>query len=319
MAEHFHRDAVISIGVRLDAEHTEGVLFDPHQPQLRITDLGPARGDGLFETLLVSNGRVRQLDAHLERLERSAQLLQIGVPPQDSWRAGIQLGLDEFGTRGLEPEEIQIRLVATRGVADEPASQDPQWAGTYYMTLSPVDKAVISKRGRPVTATLLDRGYDSAVAARAPWLLLGAKTLSYAVNMAALRYAKEQGFDDVIFTSSDDLVLEGPISTVLMVNRGSNGEPHTLTTPTLSTGILPGTSQGAIFAAAGKAGWHVAYGPVTPDELKAADHVWLISSVRLVTPVSRIDDAELALDEELTAALSQFLSADLAEQYPREA
>ena len=95
---------------------------------------------------------------------------------------------------------------------------------------------------------LLDRGYDSDVAERAPWLLLGAKTLSYAVNMAALRYARKHGADDVIFTSSDGRVLEGPTSTVLLAHveqtkaPAAHGPP--LITPQLDSGILPGHLPG---------------------------------------------------------------------------
>lgn len=61
----------------------------------------------------------------------------------------------------------------------------------------------------------LDRGYRSDVAATSPWLLQGAKTLSYAVNMAALREARRRGADDVVFVSTDGLILEGPSSTVI--------------------------------------------------------------------------------------------------------
>ncbi|WP_258935329.1 aminotransferase class IV [Nesterenkonia pannonica] len=56
---------------------------------------------------------------------------------------------------------------------------------------------------------LLDRGYDADLADRAPWLLLGAKTLSYAVNMAALRHAKANGHNDAIFVTPREQVLEG--------------------------------------------------------------------------------------------------------------
>ncbi|OSM42275.1 4-amino-4-deoxychorismate lyase [Nesterenkonia sp. PF2B19] len=315
MAEHFHEDSVAAVAVRIDVEHPEGLVFDPHQPQLRVTDLGAVRGDGVFETMYAEAGRIRKLEAHLERLGRSADILDIGIPPAASWRAAVELGLEEYRTRGALPEELTIKLVATRGVEGEPASDDPAFAGTYWALLTPVTDAMRATRGKPVAVTLLDRGYDSTAAERAPWLLLGAKSLSYAVNMASLRWAKDHGFDDVIYTTSDGQVLEGPTSTVLIVTRGADGARR-LITPVLETGILPGTTQGAIFAAAEKAGWDLGYGPLTPQDLLDADHVFLASSVRLVSPIARLDDAELAVDDELTAELIDLLAEDLPVSHP---
>lgn len=305
-----------AVAVRIDAEHPQGLIFDPHQPQLRVTDLGPTRGDGVFETMLAFSGEVRKFEAHLERLQRSSTLLQIGIPPAESWRAAVRRGLEEFRTRGRLPDELSIKLVATRGVEGEPASEDPQFAGTYWVLLTPVSEAMRAQRGKPVSVTLLDRGHDADAADRAPWLLLGAKTLSYAVNMAALRWAKEHGFDDVIFTSSDGRVLEGPTSTVLVVKKGSDGQPDKLLTPLLETGILPGTTQGAIFAAAERNGWDLGYGPLTPEDLFDADHVWLASSVRLLAPVASIDGRELDVDDALTEQLSGYLAEDLPVSHP---
>lgn len=316
MAEHFREDSVAAVAVRIDVEHPQGMIFDPHQPQLRVDDLGAVRGDGIFETMNAVDGEVRKFQAHLDRFSRSAELTGIGIPPADSWRAAVGLGIEEYRTRGVLPEELAIRLVSTRGVDGEPAADDPAFAGTYWALLTPVSESMRASRGKPIAVTLLDRGYDSKAAERAPWLLLGAKTISYAVNMAALRYAKEHGFDDVVFTSSDGQVLEGPTSTVLLVKRGAEGEPVRLITPELETGILPGTTQGAIFAAAAEAGWELGYGPITPADLYEADHVWLASSVRYATPVARIDDRDIAVDQELTEQLTAFLRQDLPVSHP---
>ncbi|GAA4828053.1 aminodeoxychorismate lyase [Garicola koreensis] len=317
MAEHFREDSVISVAVRLDPEHPQGLLFDPHQPQLRVTDLGAVRGDGIFETMLAVNGSIKQFGPHLDRLRRSAEITEIGIPPEESWRTAVELGIDEFRTRGGLPEEITVRLTATRGVDGEPASEDPQWAGTYWILLTPVPESTKAKRGAPVAVTLLDRGYDAAAAERAPWLLLSAKTLSYAVNMAALRWAKQHGFDDVVFVTSDNKVLEAPTSTLVLMTVAADGPPK-LITPTLKTGILPGTTQGAAFAGAERAGWELGYGPLTPEDVRSADHAWLLSSVRLASPISRVDQAAKDVSEHYTSQLMDFLAQDLAETYPAE-
>ncbi|TLP79016.1 aminotransferase class IV [Nesterenkonia sphaerica] len=309
MAERFDEDALHAVGVRIDAEHPEGIIFDPHQPQLRVTDLSAVRGDGIFETMLAVEGHVRKFTAHLQRLQRSAQITEIPLPPDSSWRAAVDLGLDEFRTRGGLPDELAVRITASRGVDGEPASDDPAFSGTYWVLLTPVSSKVKDSRGRPISVTLLDRGYDSTAPQRAPWLLLGAKTLSYAVNMAALRWAAAHGHDDVVFTSSDDLVLEGPVSSLLLGHRTADGQVH-LKTPSAEAGILPGTTQATIFRAAEQAGWQTSSGPVTVAELHAAEFLWLTGSVKLVSPIARIDDHEVRVDAELTNSLLDFLSQE---------
>ena len=80
------------------------------------------------------------------------------------------------------------------------------------------------------------------VAETSPWLLAGAKSLSYAVNRAAQREAARRGAHDVIFVSSDGYALEGPTSNVILLADG------VVRTPQTDQGILAGTTQAAVFA-----------------------------------------------------------------------
>jgi len=310
--------------VFLDAAFPSGRLVDASQPQLMVTDQGATRGDGVFETMLAVDGTVRKLQAHLDRLDGSAQALDLVIPGQDIWRAAIGTGLTEHRAKYPAPssalpsapspvqsdagDELVVKLVVTRGV--EGAASPTCW-----VQVSPVGAAGRRQRETGIDVILLDRGYDSNVAERAPWLLMGAKTLSYAVNMAALRHAHRQGADDVIFTSSDGRVLEGPTSTVLLAHleESDDGARHVrrLITPQLDSGILAGTSQGALFKAAKAAGWELGYGPLEPQDLLDADAVWLISSVRLLAPVNRIDGKDIgtpAIQKQLTAELNELFA-----------
>ena len=299
--------------VFLDPAFEEGRLADASKPQLMATDQGATRGDGVFESLLAVGGQPRKLQAHLDRLAGSARLLELDIPAEEAWRRAIATAISEYrsqhlpGNEAIDDDELVVKLLVTRGVE---AAATP----TCWVQASAPGPAGRRQRETGVDVILLDRGYDSEVGERAPWLLMGAKTLSYAVNMAALRYAHAHGADDVIFTSSDGRVLEGPTSTVLLAHLETSDDGagglrtiRRLITPQLDSGILPGTSQGALFTAAKAAGWELGYGPLEPHDLYDADAVWLISSIRLLAPVNHIDGKEIGTPElrrQLTAELN---------------
>ncbi|MCT2585938.1 aminodeoxychorismate lyase [Actinophytocola gossypii] len=267
----------------------DGTLADPEAAHIRVDDLGLLRGDGVFETVLVVDGKPRELGPHLDRLERSARMLELPAPDRAAWEACVQVVLDAW--RG--PAEMALKLVHTRG----PEFGDGTPTG--FAIGMPIGEKVLRNRESGVRALTLDRGFDPEIVDRAPWLLLGAKTLSYAVNMAAGRWAEAHDADEVIFMAADGSVLEGPTSNVVIA------EGRTLRTTPPSSGILRGTTQGALFRAAEQAGWVTKVEPLTLPELRAADGLFLASSVRKITRVHTLDGEALpdasALHRELNA------------------
>lgn len=268
----------------------DGTVRDPQTPLLSVEDSAVVRGDGVFETLLVAGGVVREQQAHLARLARSATALDLPGPDEGAWRRCIAVVQREWNS----DEDLVVRLVLTRG---REGSDTP----TAYATGAPVPPTALRQREHGVAALRLERGYPSDLAARAPWLLLGAKTLSYAANMAALRYAAGRGADDVVFTDADGFVLEGPTSTVVVADGG------VLRTPPAEIGILLGTTQEALFRAASGAGWECRVEPIPAADLDGADGVWLLSSVRLLARVHTLDGVVLASAGD-TAQLAELLS-----------
>lgn len=215
--------------VFLDPAYPAGRLADINAPQLPVTLQGVNRGDGVFESMLYTQQAVRKIEAHLARLAVSAEASDLPIPDERSWRAAVDTAVADFDATG-GAEEAVVKLVAMRGELD----QDP---AVCWVTVTPAPRVGMEQRETGVDVLFLDRGYDSKLAERAPWLLMGAKTLSYAVNMAALRYARKHGAHEVIFTSADGVVLEAPTATVLLAQR--DGETRRLLTPMLETGILP--------------------------------------------------------------------------------
>ncbi|MCB1265495.1 MAG: aminodeoxychorismate lyase [Mycobacterium sp.] len=261
----------------------DGAVHDPDRPLLFGDDLAAVRGDGVFETLLVRDGRACLVEPHLRRLAHSAAMMDLPEPDPAAWREAIGIALCQWASRS--PEEGALRLVYSRG---RERGSDP----TAYLTISPLAARVGAARRDGVAAVLLDRGLPADGAQDMPWLLAGAKTLSYAVNMAALRHAAARGADDVVFVSSDGYVLEGPRSTVVIAVGGADGRPCLLTPPPWWP-ILRGTTQQALFEVARDAGYDCDYQALRPADLAAAQGVWLVSSITLSARVNTLDGRAL--------------------------
>lgn len=255
----------------------DGQVRDADEPLLHVDDLAVVRGDGVFETLLVRGGRACKLVLHLDRLEASASALELPWPGRGLWTRAVESAAREWG----DAREGWMRLVLSRG---REAGGPP----TAFVTVGTVADRVLRARREGVSVLTLPRGFSVDLAATAPWQLAGAKTLSYATNMAALRYAHARGADDVVFTSSEGRVLEGPRSTVVIA-RGK-----TLITPPPEQSILAGTTQKALYAVAEAKGYGCEYAPLFPSDLIAAEGVWLISSVTLAARVHTLDGLALA-------------------------
>ncbi|MCG7416550.1 aminotransferase class IV [Microbacterium sp. ACRRU] len=280
-------DSVASGSGRGDFSDTFTVV-DPAGPVLSLGELSAQRGDGVFESLGVVDGHAQEVGPHLDRLAHSARLCDLPAPNVDQWRAAIARVAVEAG-----PGESVIKLILSRGVEDGPSP-------TAWVTLGDAPDNARS-RTEGVRVATLDRGYALDTPSRAPWLLLGAKTLSYAVNMAAIREAKRRGADDAVFVTTDGFVLEAPTASVLL-RFGDR-----FVTPAPAAGILHGTTQLSLFALLERRGFRTAYETVPVQDLVRADAAWLLSSVRLAAPIAAVDGEVRPVDRVFTDELNAYL------------
>lgn len=247
-------------------------------PILRADDLGALRGDGIFETMHVRDGRPWLLAQHLARLAGSAARLDLAIPS----RAELSVLVEQACAAWPAQTEGVLRLVCTRGPEDGGAV-------TAYATVAQVSDAILRARAEGVRVLTATLGTPATVRPEAPWLLGGAKTLSYAVNMASLRWATARGADDVIWVSTDGYALEAPTATLVWLDRDT-----LCTVPPQRTGVLPGITARFLLDHASEIGLGADERMVRPAELSTMDGVWLASSVRGLAEVRSVDGAGLA-------------------------
>ena len=293
MTENVYRIELAAAHEQQPAEGWWGsvIQIGPGEALLDARDLGASRGDGIFETFGTMGGRVHALDAHLARLERSARSLDLPQPNLAQLAVVVRRAAHDLGT----PGQASIKLVLTRGV-------EGSGVPTAWMVVTAISGETFATQRRDgIDVVVLERGYPSDVAERAPWLLAGAKTLSYAVNMAALREAKRRGADEALFVSTDGYALEAPTSNLVVKLDG-----EFVTTPPVN-GILAGTTQGDLFDLL--EGWseRTSYRLLTIAEVIRAEAAWLLSSVRLAAPLRSLDGQHLAVDVDLTSRINDAL------------
>ena len=274
-------------------------LADLTVPQLSVLDLAATRGDGIFETISVGDGHLQALEPHLERFARSAEMLDLPAPDAAHWRAAIREVADGLG----RVDEGFVKIVMSRGIEGPSGALLPGAGTPTGWALAAVAPDHRAARRDGIRVVLLDRGYRHDIAQTAPWLLAGAKTLSYAINRGVFREAARRGADDAVFVSSDGYLLEGAVSN-LVVRRG-----RTLLTPRTDLGILAGTTQADLFRWAEGEGIATEYTLLPVDQLSEVDAAWLVSSGRHAAPIRSVDGRDLDVDHELTARFNDFLHA----------
>jgi 4-amino-4-deoxychorismate lyase len=281
----------------------DGEVHPPGTPLLFADDLAAVRGDGVFETLLIRDGRACLIDAHLDRLSHSAKLVELPEPDLSAWRHAIDLATKQWVCDSSD--EAMMRLVYSRG-------RERGSAPTAYVMVNPIADRITAVRRDGLAAITLPRELPSSGIEKMPWLLAGAKTLSYAINMAALRYADHRGAGDVIFVSSDGYILEGPRSTVVIATAGEDGNVCLLTPPPWYP-ILRGTTQQALFAVARAKGYDCDYRALRVADLHAAQGIWLVSSMTLAARVHTLDGQRLpraSLTAEFAALIDAAIVSD---------
>ena len=255
---------------------TVGAPVDPEDATISIFDRGLLYGDSVYETMRTAGGHPVELARHLARLHRSAEGIGLELPFSDA-----EVGDAVAAThRASGNAESYVRVIVTRGGG--PIMLDPRHSS------DPVLVVIVRELELP-SPEAYERGVSVVVVGvlKAGGGLVdpGIKTGNYLNNIQALRQAIARGADDAILSNARGDVAEGATSNVFLVAEGR------LCTPHLQTGLLAGITREVVCELAAGLGHPVHERPVPPDDLRAADEVFLTSSVRGIMPVTRVDDA----------------------------
>ena len=140
----------------------------------------------------------------------------------------------------------------------------------------------------------LERGVRAKVSS---WKRIGPNTIPhvakatgiYLNSMLAVMEAIRAGYDEAILLTADGYVADGSGENVFVVKDG------TLTTPPLSTSILPGITRASVIEIARDLGYDVQEANLIRTDLGLADEVFMTGTAAEVTPVRSVDDVEIGV------------------------
>jgi branched-chain amino acid aminotransferase len=241
-----------------------------------VLDRGFLYGDSIYEVVRTYGGVPVTLGPHLDRLQRSADLLGIRIPVDR--RELVARLRDTVAAAGNA--ESYVRVVVTRGAGEiglDPAlGTDPLLA----IIAAPLKRIPPEWQEKGVRVSLVHVGRGPAGSVPG-----GVKSGNYLANLMALGQAKRAGSEEAILVDTDGCVTEGSTSNFFLARGGR------LVTPALDRFILEGITRRIVLRLAREAGLPVDERPVRLDDLRGADEALLTSTLREVVPVVRIDEA----------------------------
>jgi branched-chain amino acid aminotransferase len=252
--------------VKIVAVWINGVIYPDDQARISVFDHGLVTGDGVFETVKVTDGTPFALSRHIARLARSADGLGLGGLDPDRIRTGV----GEVIARSPALARARLRITVTAGPSPLSSVR-----GSEGLTV------IVAMSKIPPPAPFCD-------VVMAPWprnerdVLAGLKTTSYAGNVRALGYATGQGAGEAIFANLAGDLCEGTGTNVFVVSGGR------IRTPPLSSGCLAGVTRDLVLE------WCEADEERLPAAaLSAAEEAFLTGTTRDVQPVRLVDGMPL--------------------------
>ena len=236
-----------------------------------VGDLLVQRGYGIFDYLRVSNNKPLFIEAHLDRLFNSAEIMRLSIALSKEELKKIVADLIEKNNIPFSG----IRLIIAGGDApDGYTITKPH----LIIIQQPLDAppAQMSTKGIQLVSHFYQRQ------------LAEVKTTDYLMAIHLQPWMKGLGGDDILYYNNDT-VSECPRSNIFMISQD-----NTIVTP--ARNMLKGITRKNIIAVAEAHHLKLEQRDISLAEMKKAKEVFITSSTKRIIPVSRLDEQNFSLE-----------------------
>jgi branched-chain amino acid aminotransferase len=263
---------------RIMKVYLNGSLVDEAEARISVFDHGLLYGDGIFEGIRLYEGCVFKLDAHLDRLAKSAKAILLELP----WtRAELSEAVCE-ACRANNLVDGYIRLIVTRGVGT---------LGLSHLSCRNPQLIIIADKISLYPQEHYDKGLRIITsptrrinpAALPPMV----KSLNYLNNILAKADANQAGCLEAIMLNDQGYVAECTGDNIF-IRHGDNWF-----TPPTAAGALKGITRGAVLEIMEATGFACTESNLTRFDIWTADEMFLTGTAAELIPVVEVDSRRI--------------------------
>lgn len=273
--------------------NNNGNLLPNSAPTIDPGNRAHLYGDGVFETIRIVSGKPINVKNHIARLIEGARVLRIRVPSYYN-EEFFQERIEELIAKSRIEKGGKCRLSVDRSIGGTylPTSNE----ANFYIEVDGCGSNFFELNAKGLEVDIYQ---DIKLQNN---FLSNFKTKSCLHYVMAAIAAKEKGLDDLFLSNHKGNILETSSSNVFVVSNG------VLYTPGLEEGCLAGTMRMQIINLALAAGIKVYECSILPQNLLAADEVFITNAIKGVNWIGgyRTKTFSNAMARKLIIALNEF-------------
>ncbi len=254
--------------------YLDGELVDEAAASVSVFDHGFLYGDGVFEGIRAYDGRVFELEAHVERLYRSARsiLLDVPISPAELSTA-IRRTVKANGMTSAYIRPLVTRGVGNLGLNPRSSKRPGVIIVVGEVGMFPADRY---ETGIQLVTCATRRVSPAALSPQI-------KSMNYLNNIMAKIEANNAEADEGLMLNAEGLVAECTGENLFVVRDGG------VVTPPTTAGALDGITRRVALQMAETLGIPGAVANLTTHDIYAADECFLTGTGAEIVPVAALD------------------------------
>ena len=240
-----------------------GEFIEKEKARVSVFDHGFLYGQGLFETMRAYNRKIFRVDSHIERLFKSAPIINLGLPfDRASLKSCLAACLEENDLK-----DAYVRLTVWQ-------AQEAVNFAVFAKEYSFPEKKDYEKGARAIISCFRQDEFSP---------LSRIKSSNYLHLLLAYQEAKKKGMDEAILLNSRGFVCEASRANIFIV------KDNCLLTPSLDCGCLPGIARDTLISIAAREKIETIEAEIAREDLGECQEAFLTNSLIEVMPLVGVD------------------------------